>query len=107
MIAPRCSIVIPVHNQAALTRQCLEALLGEPAAVSHETIVVDDASTDSTAELLSGYADRVRVISRDENGGFAAACNDGAVAAGGKYLVFLNNDTIPTAGWLDTLVAHL
>lgn len=107
MIAPRYSIVIPVHNQAALTRQCLEALLGEPAAVSHETIVVDDASTDSTAELLSGYADRVRVVSRDENGGFAAACNDGAVAAGGKYLVFLNNDTIPTAGWLDTLVAHL
>jgi GT2 family glycosyltransferase len=107
MTAPRCSIVIPVHNQAALTRQCLEALLGDAVTVSHETIVVDDASTDSTAELLSGYADRVQVVSRHENGGFAAACNDGAAAAGGEYLIFLNNDTIPTAGWLDTLVAHL
>jgi GT2 family glycosyltransferase len=102
----KCSIVIPVHNQAALTRQCLEALLGEPSTVSCEMIVVDDASTDTTAELLSGYTDGVRVVSRRENGGFAAACNDGAAAAGGEYLVFLNNDTIPTAGWLDTLVAH-
>jgi GT2 family glycosyltransferase len=102
----RCSIVIPVHNRAALTGQCLDALLAEPPAVAFETIVVDDASTDSTAELLRGHAGAIRVVSRETNGGFATACNDGAAQARGEFLVFLNNDTIPKAGWLDTLVSY-
>jgi GT2 family glycosyltransferase len=102
---PRCSIVIPVHNRAALTKQCLDALFAQAPEVSFETIVVDDASTDSTADLLREYEDKIRTVSRSENGGFAASCNDGAAVAGGDNLVFLNNDTIPTAAWLDTL-AH-
>ena len=61
----RCSIVIPVHNKAALTGQCLDALLAEPPGVSFETIVVDDASTDSTAELLRGHGDDIRIVSRE------------------------------------------
>jgi GT2 family glycosyltransferase len=103
MTSPRCSIVIPVHNQAALTSQCLDALVNEPPAVPFEVIVVDDASTDSTGDLLGRYGDTIRVVSRGSNSGFAAACNDGARAAAGDYLVFLNNDTIPTKGWLDRL----
>jgi GT2 family glycosyltransferase len=106
MTTIRCSIVIPVHNRAALTGQCLEALRAEPPGVSCETIVVDDASTDSTAKLLRSHGESIRVLSRESNGGFASACNDGAAAAGGDYLVFLNNDTIPKAGWLDTLVSY-
>jgi GT2 family glycosyltransferase len=106
MTAPRCSIVIPVHNRAALTGLCLEALRAEPPAVSSETIVVDDASTDSTAELLSGLGNSVRVVTRETNAGFATACNDGAAAARGELVVFLNNDTVPKAGWLDALVTY-
>jgi GT2 family glycosyltransferase len=101
-----CSIVIPVHNRAALTVQCLEALRAEPPGVACETIVVDDASTDATAEFLRRQGEAIRVVSRENNGGFASACNDGAAAARGDYLVFLNNDTIPKAGWLDTLVSY-
>jgi GT2 family glycosyltransferase len=101
----RASIVIPVHGRAGLTRQCLDALLAERPATPFEVIVVDDASPDDTAAVLSAYEDPVRVIARGRNGGFARACNDGAAAARGEYLVFLNNDTVPVAGWLDALVA--
>jgi GT2 family glycosyltransferase len=70
-----------------------------------QVIVVDDASTDGTNELLDGYGSAVTVVTHKENRGFAVSCNDGAeVAVDCDHLVFLNNDTIPTAGWLDALV---
>jgi GT2 family glycosyltransferase len=103
---PRCSIVIPVHDRAGLTRRCLEAILGDPPRTSFEIVVVDDASADETPELLSRQPETVRSLRRDANGGFAVACNDGAAMARGELLVFLNNDTEPRTGWLDALVAH-
>jgi GT2 family glycosyltransferase len=101
-----CSIVMPVHNRAGLTRQCIDAIIDEPPMVSFEIVVVDDASTDWTARLLAQYGDAVRVLTRFANGGFATACNDGAAATAGTYLIFLNNDTIPRPGWLDALVDY-
>jgi GT2 family glycosyltransferase len=103
----KCSIIIPVYNKASLTRQCLDALLAHPPQNGPcEIIVVDDASTDGTAVLLTAFSDCVRFIRHAVNGGFAATCNDGAAAASGEYLVFLNNDTIPQPGWLDALVRY-
>jgi GT2 family glycosyltransferase/glycosyltransferase involved in cell wall biosynthesis len=102
-----CSVIIPVYNKASLTRQCLEALLGAPPAnVACEVIVVDDRSTDLTPQLLAGYGDRIRVVARPTNAGFATACNEGAAAAAGELLVFLNNDTVPQPGWLDALAGY-
>ena len=104
---PTCSLVIPVRNRAPLTRQCLEVLLASPPATAEvELVVVDDCSTDSTSELLASYKDRVRVVRHDRNTGFGVACNDGARAADGEWLVFLNNDTVPQPGWLDALLAY-
>jgi GT2 family glycosyltransferase len=103
---PRCSVIIPVHNNAALTRRCLDALLGHTGTTEFETIVVDDASTDATGRLLEGYAGRVRTVRHGTNRGFATACNAGAAASSGEYLVFLNNDVLPEAGWLDALVRY-
>ncbi len=68
--------------------------------------VVDDGSSDSTAELLADYGERIRVIRHDRNAGFASACNDGAAAASGEWLVFLNNDTIAQPEWLDSLLRY-
>ncbi len=106
-MAVRCSLIIPVHNRASLTRQCLDALLGNPpVGLSWEIIVVDDASTDLTPEILAGYGDRIAAVRLEENAGFAAACNRGAAVASGAYFLFLNNDTLPKDGWLDSLVRH-
>jgi GT2 family glycosyltransferase len=101
----RVSIVIPVHDNAALSRRCLELVLAELPAAG-EIVVVDDASTDETPEMLRSFGERIRVLRMNENIGFAAACNRGAAAAGGEQLVFLNNDTEPRPGWLEALVAH-
>jgi GT2 family glycosyltransferase len=107
-VRPTCSVIIPVFNRAALTRQLLRSLLDGPpqGTVDFEVVVVDDASTDLTESLLVGYANRLRTVRHTANAGFAVSCNDGAALAAGRYLVFLNNDTLPQAGWLDALVQY-
>jgi GT2 family glycosyltransferase len=99
------SIVVPVHGRAPLTERCLETLL---AALPEdcEVIVVDDASSDSTATLLSSYGEAIRVLSLPANVGYASACNEGAAQAVNDTLVFLNNDTEPLPGWLQALAAY-
>ena len=102
--APRASIVIPVFNQFPHTLACLRALAAHPSASPCEIIVVDDGSSDETATALPQVSG-LRYHRRAANGGFVAACNDGAALARGQYLVFLNNDTVPQPGWLDALLA--
>lgn len=102
--APVASLVIPVYNAFAHTLACLRALAAHPPAVTFEVIVVDDGSGDDTAAALPRIGG-VRYRRRAQNGGFIAACNDGAAMARGEYLVFLNNDTVPQPGWLDALIA--
>jgi GT2 family glycosyltransferase len=99
------SIVVPVHGREELTRACLDALLAAPLPRC-EVIVVDDASGDSTPELLDSYGEAIRRVALTENSGYAAACNEGAALARGSSLLFLNNDIQPHAGWLQTLLAY-
>jgi GT2 family glycosyltransferase len=102
-----CSVVVPVHNRAALTTQCLDALLAVSNDVARtEIVVVDDASSDSTARVLADRGERLEVVRHEQSSGFAASCNDGAAAATGEWVAFLNNDTIPQEGWLDALLRY-
>ena len=101
--APRVSIVIPVYNQALHTLGCLRALAEHPPTAACEIIVVDDGSQDETRAWMQAIGG-LRYLLRATNGGFIAACNDGAALARGTYLVFLNNDTFPQPGWLDALL---
>ncbi|MBE2293140.1 MAG: glycosyltransferase [Xanthomonadaceae bacterium] len=103
-VVPRASIVIPVYNHCQATLACLRALAAHPPAAACEVIVVDDGSGDATAAWMA-RVDGLRYHRRTANGGFIAACNDGAALARGDCLVFLNNDTIPQPGWLDALLA--
>ncbi len=102
-----CSIVIPVLNKVELTKQCLVALADVTQGVDYEVIIVDNGSSDGTHEFLGNLGGDVQVIRNPDNFGFAKACNQGAQAASGQYLVFLNNDTIPMKGWLNALVQEV
>ena len=101
---PRASIVIPVFGAFTHTLACLRAIAAHPPVADFEVIVVDDASPDDSLAKLRAI-DGLRVHARKANGGFIAACNDGAGLARGEVLVFLNNDTVPQPGWLDALLA--
>jgi GT2 family glycosyltransferase len=104
---PLVSVIIPVFNQLAYTRNCLERLVAPSQSLADrmELIVVDNGSEDGTGEYLKTLIPRIRVVHHQQNLGFAKGCNSGAQAATGSYLVFLNNDTEPCNGWLEALLA--
>ncbi len=102
--APVVSIIIPVYNQAAHTLACLRALAAHPPEVACEILVVDDGSSDQTSEWMR-QIHGLRYEVRARNGGFIEACNDGVARSRGRYVVLLNNDTVPQPGWLDALLA--
>jgi GT2 family glycosyltransferase len=102
----RISIVVPVHGKAALTAQCLDRLYTEVHGREDvEVIVVDDGSPDETRAIVEA-ADWVRLVVHETSKGFATSCNDGAAAASGCYIVFLNNDTVGRSGWLNQLADY-
>jgi len=100
---PLVSIVIPVYNKIDYTVACLRSLVEHAGAAAFEVIVVDDASSDATAERLASIGG-IRVIRNAQNLGFVGSCNAGADAARGDFVLFLNNDTVVTAGWLEALL---
>jgi GT2 family glycosyltransferase len=111
MLTPLVSIIIPVFNQWRFTEECLEALVRHSSPdIPTEVVVVDNASTDETASGLRAWRDRwsaLKVESLSRNTGFSPACNHGAHVSSGEYLLFLNNDTAPQAGWLESLLDEL
>src|SRR5271157_383155 len=96
------SIIIPVFNHWDDTRNCLLSIAQSTAGLSFEVIVVDDGSTEETSEML-GQVEGLIQLRNDVNLGFIGSCNRGAAAARGEFLVFLNNDTQVTPGWLEAL----
>jgi GT2 family glycosyltransferase len=99
---PVVSIIIPVYNQSIYTYNCLLSILENTDGVPYEVIIVDNASTDNTREVLS-MIKNVRIITNKENVGFVDACNVGAAAARAEDILFLNNDTVVTPHWLSAL----
>ena len=100
---PVASIVIPVFNYIAVTVVCLESIALHGAEIPFEVIVVDDASTDKQVAQLARI-EGLRILRNDQNLGFVRTSNRGATAARGNYIVFLNNDTEVTEGWLEALL---
>jgi len=101
---PLVSIIIPVYNHFDLTYECLKSIAENLPIVPFEIIIVDDGSCDETIFANFILPDVVRLVRMKENAGFILSCNRGAKLARGKFLFFLNNDTLVRPGWLDALV---
>ena len=106
----KASIIILTRNGLEYTRQCLESVFVKTSYPEYEIIVVDNASQDGTVDYLeetSANRSDFLIILNKQNEGFARSNNQGANTATGEYLVFLNNDTVVTHGWLTRLVEYL
>jgi GT2 family glycosyltransferase/predicted Zn-dependent protease len=104
------SIIVLCCNRSDVTRLCLESVV-RCTRGPYEFILVDNGSTDDTPDVLAEFARRpgparVEVIRNGTNRGFPAGCNQAIARARGRFLVFLNNDTIVTRDWLKTLIAR-
>jgi GT2 family glycosyltransferase len=97
------SIVIPVFNQLQATLDCLESISRHAGSTAIEVIIIDDNSEKQLGETLS-LVEGLTVLSNDQNRGFIYNSNLGAMEARGDYVLFLNNDTEVTEGWLESLI---
>lgn len=106
--APAVSVVIPSCNRSGQLRRCLEALVAQ----SHqdfEVIVVDDGSTDDTAEMIAQLLGehgglRLQFLRNERNIGANPSRNRGIAAARGEFVAFLDSDCIAEPEWLERLV---
>lgn len=97
------SVVVPTHNRLPALAEVLAALVRQEGAPPFEVVVVDDGSTDGTAEWLrSRNFDLALRVFTQENRGPAAARNTGVAVAAGRWVAFLGDDTVPAVGWLAT-----
>lgn len=103
---PCASVIIPNWNGAHLLPPCLDALRSQ-AYKDFEVLVVDNASTDSSVELLEKEYPEVRVIRMETNRFFSGAVNEGIRRSKGEIVVLLNNDTEVEPQWLAELVEAL
>ncbi|MFM1921387.1 MAG: hypothetical protein RLZZ303_3021 [Candidatus Hydrogenedentota bacterium] len=98
------SVIVPSYNAERTLAECIEALLHQDYP-DLEIIIVDDGSTDRTAEIAHGYEGITYI--RQDNAGPAAARNRGAAAAKGEWLAFTDSDCIAEPDWISALMAKV
>lgn len=96
------SVVVPVYNGGKTIRATIEHLLCQ-SLPPDEIIVVDDGSTDETANILKSFGNRIKVLSKT-NGGPASARNAGVRSSIGTLIAFTDSDCIPDENWLQEMV---
>jgi GT2 family glycosyltransferase len=106
MSAPRVSVIVVSFEARDDLAACL-ASLDAHAGSGVETVVVDNASTDGSGDLVASAHPRAVLVRNAENVGFGRACNQGAAAAAGAYLLFLNPDARVETGSVEALARTL
>jgi len=104
---PELSIVIVSFNTETMTCECLDSIYANAAGLDFEIIVVDNASSDKSVELIEQRFPNVVLIKNKDNRGFAAANNQAFAIARGDHILLLNSDTIILDQALQRSVAYL
>ena len=98
------SIIVPVYNSQEFIQQCLDSALNQNTDFDYEVIVIDDGSTDKSADLVDRYrCGHVKVV-HQRNGGFSSARNAGIDLASGSYIMFLDSDDVLPSGAVELLM---
>jgi GT2 family glycosyltransferase len=103
------SVVLVNWNHCKLLKACLQSLKGQQVNQPFEVVVVDNGSTDGSAEMVrgerSGNALRIVLVQNPENRGFCAANNQGFAVSDAEFVALLNNDAEADPGWLQALAS--
>lgn len=103
---PTVSVIVVSYNTRDMTLACLRSVLEQTISTSFELLVLDNASSDGSAQAISNeLANSVGLVASDSNLGFAAGNNFMAARAKGDYLLLLNPDTLVLENAIDRLVA--
>jgi len=111
--SPLVSVLVVTYNSGDELDECLSGIQRQKVRGGYEVVVVDNASTDDSAERVARWADSVsrrlpvQLIRNSDNRGYAAANNQAAEVAQGRVLVLLNPDAAMDDGCLQSLVDHL
>ena len=100
------SVIIVNWNTADLLRQCLQSVYKQTGTIGFEVIVVDNASTDDSVEIVRREFGQTILLTNTQNEGFATANNQGMTIAKGRYVLLLNSDTIVLDQALKNTVAY-
>lgn len=107
MSEPRVSVLMPVYNAGPFLRPAMESVLNQQF-TDLELVVVDDASTDGSSEVIRSYSDdRIRVISNPTNLGILASRRAGLAHTRGHYVAILDADDVAMPDRLSEQVAYL
>ncbi len=99
------SVIIVNWNTREVLRKCIESIFVGSKGTSFEVIVVDNASSDGSAEMVRSQFQQVILVSNCDNRGFAAANNQGMEIAKGRYILLLNSDTVVLDGAIQKTIA--
>jgi len=101
------SIIIVSYNVRHLLTECIASVIKACRDIEHEIIVVDNASSDGSAEAIARQFPQVKIIANSKNSGFSAANNQGYKISQGKYILLLNPDTMVKPGAVKTVLEFL
>ena len=101
------TVIIPSYNARDLLADCLDSIYRSPPSEPYEVIVIDDASSDGTSDLVRGQFPEVRLLRNEINRHYAYSNNRAMLQARGEFIHLLNNDTIVLPGALDAMIAFL
>jgi len=106
-VSPELSVVMVNYNDKLNLGQSLSVLTRGRLDFAQEIIVVDNNSADGSRAYIKSHFPQVKIICNQRNKGFAQACNQGAKASHGKYVLFLNTDTLPYSQALDLMMEEI